>query len=148
IGQPRRPGQQPGQRERLHLRRAPTQHPPIMINQNRDLLTLPQIDRQDRMIRPNHHPQRRNPLIAPTIPTGQPTTLGHERPPRCGLGLRSPSIPPGRTFPASTPPSTYEVFLRVAPTADAGIYESTVKAAGGVRTLDTLLALHAAGATR
>src|SRR6266536_503463 len=101
-GLPTRPRQQPGQRVRLRLDRPAAQHPTVVIHQRRDLLVLTQIDRQDRQIRGDDRPQRLDPVIATTIPTGQPATLGHERPPRC-VWDSSPSSPPGGRSPSQLP---------------------------------------------
>lgn len=86
------------------------QHPTVVVHQHRDLLVLTQIDQEDRLIRADDRPQRLDPPVTATVPTGQPGTLGHEGPPRCAWDLK-PVNPTRGTFPISTP-KAFEVFLR------------------------------------
>ena len=83
-----------------------------MIEQDSDLLVLTKIDRQNRPVQAHDRPQRLDPAIPPTITTSQPTTLGHERPPRCVLGSQA-RLPHQEDVPDLQQP--YEVFLRLRP---------------------------------
>ena len=67
----------------------PRQHPRIMIGQGSRLPRLGQINTQDRVIRRQHRPQRRQPGVTVAItPRQAVVTLTHGRPP-CVLGYQA-----------------------------------------------------------